>query len=324
MKAVYCTRYGPPEALELRETPTPVPKDDEVLIRIHVTTVTMGDCELRTLTLPPWTRLPMRLFIGYRKPKNFIPGMELSGVVEAVGAKVTRLKPGDAVFASGGMRMGTYAEYKCLKASAAIAIKPSRVSFEEAATTIVGGINALHFLRKAAIQPGQSVLVIGGGGCIGSYGVQLAKLYGGIVTAVDRTDKLEMLKAIGADEVIDFTKENFWAQGKKYDVIFDTVYQTPFDECAQTLTENGCYLMANTDPARMFRAWRRSKKSSQRFVFSLAGETVPDLEYLATLIAEGKLKPAIDRRYDLASIREAHRYVESGGKKGCVIINVVK
>ena len=253
MKAIVCSAYGPPETLQVKEIPKPAPNDKEVLIRIYASTVTMGDCELRGLTLPAWTRIPMRLYMGYSKPKRWMPGMEFSGVIESVGKGVDNFRRGDAVFGSTGMSMGANAEYKCLRSNAAIAIKPPQISFEEAASIPVGGLNALHFLRKANIKPGMKVLVIGAGGSIGTFGVQLAKLYGAEVTAVDATGKVNMLLDIGADHVIDFTKDDFSSQALKYDVIFDVVYGSSFDACIGALKEGGCYLMANPSPGRMLR-----------------------------------------------------------------------
>lgn len=322
MKAILCTAYGGPEVLKLVDFPKPTPKPNEILIRVKASTVTFGDCELRNLTLPAWTRYPIRLIFGYRKPRHLIPGMEVAGVVEAVGNKVTALRPGDAVFGSTGMSMGGNAEYVCRPMSTTPGIKPENVSFEDAATIAVGGINALHFLRKANIQPGQKVLVIGAGGSIGTWAVLLAKHYGAEVTAVDHTIKLDMLRSIGADYVIDYTKEDFSTAGIKYDVIFDVVYRSSFSKCVKTLTESGCYLMANTDPGRMMRGVWVQLTSSKRVKFSLAGETGEDLEFLAGLIAAGKIKPVIDRIYPLDETMEAHRYVEQGLKKGNVIIRV--
>ncbi len=245
--------------------------------------------------------------------------MELSGVVEAVGKKVTSLKKGDAVFCSSGIRMGANAEYICRPANT-IAIKPAGVTFEEAATIIVGGINALHFLRKAYLQPGQKVLIIGAGGSIGTYGVQLAKFFGAEVTAIDHPSKLDMLKSIGADHVIDYTKEDFSQSGIQYDVILDVIYTSSFEKCVQSLTDDGCYLMANTNPTRMLRALQVSWATRKRIFFELAAETVPDLDYLAQLIASQKIKPVIDRMYSLDRVAEAHAYVEENQKKGCVVI----
>ena len=322
MKAVICTNYGPPEVLQLREIEKPVPGVNDVLIRICAATVTMGDCELRSLTLPPWTRFPIRVYMGYSKPRNLIPGMELSGIVEAVGRNVNNFKVGDEVFGASGMGMGANAEYICRPAKSSLAIKPKNVSFESVATIPVGGINALHFLRKANIQSEQKVLVIGGGGAIGSYGVMLAKLYGAEVTAVDTTAKLEMLQAIGADHVIDYTIGPYLQKGPKYDVIFDTVYQSSYSDCISALADHGVYLMANTGPRRMFRTILTSLTSKKKTIFQFAAETTEDLNYLSNLIATGKLTPYIDKTYPLDKTPEAHAYVQRGSKKGCVVIKI--
>ncbi|HEX5167871.1 MAG TPA: NAD(P)-dependent alcohol dehydrogenase [Cyclobacteriaceae bacterium] len=322
MKAILCTKYGPPEVLKLIEIEKPAPGDGDVLIKIYASTVTMGDCELRSLTLPLWTRLPMRLLMGYRKPRRFIPGMEFSGVIEAVGEKVSLFKKGDAVFGSSGFHMSANAEYKSQRVNSAIAVKPLNVSFEAAATLPVGGLNALHFLRKAAIKPGQKVLIIGAGGSIGTYGVQLAKLYGAEVTAVDDTNKLDMLRSIGADCVIDYTKEDYSKNGVKYDVIFDMIYKSSFSKCVSALKEDGCYLMANTGPRRMLWSLWVSWTSRKKMIFALAGEKVEDLNHLAGLIASNKMKPVIDRIFPLEKIADAHSYVEKGYKKGNVVIRV--
>ncbi len=324
MRAVICTQYGPPEVLQLEVVEKPVPEDNDVLIKIYAATVTMGDCELRSLTLPLWTRIPMRLYMGYRKPRKFIPGMELSGVIEAVGKNVVSYKEGDAVFGSGGMGMGANAEYKCQRYTSALAIKPPGVSFEQAAAIPVGGLNALHFLRKAKIRPGQKVLVNGAGGSIGTFGVQLAKLYGAEVTAVDSAEKMDMLRTLGADHLIDYTKEDFYRNGEKYDVIFDMVYKTRFSHCINSLKDDGCYLMANPGPRRMVLAWWVSWTTRKRVIFEFAGERVEDLDHLAQFMASGKLKAVIDRRYPLDQIQEAHRYVQSGIKKGNVILVVAR
>jgi NADPH:quinone reductase-like Zn-dependent oxidoreductase len=322
MKAILCTKYGGPDVLQFEELEKPAPGHNDVLIKIYAATVTMGDCELRSLTLPLWTRIPVRVYMGYSKPRNFIPGMEFSGVIEAVGRNVGSFKVGDEVFGSSGMGMGANAEYICRPGKSPLAIKPKNISFEAAATIPVGGINALHFLRKANIRRGQKVLIIGGGGAIGSYGVMLAKDYGAHVTAVDSTAKLEMLRLIGADHVVDYTLGTYLDHDTKYDVIFDTVYQSSFSQCLGALNDRGVYLMANTGPWRMLRSLVPSFINNKRAVFQLAGETVEDLSYLADLIRAGRLKPFIDKSFPLERTAEAHRYVDSGNKKGCVIINV--
>lgn len=322
MKAILCTAYGPPEVLRLVDIDKPTPKPHEVLVKVKASTVTFGDCEIRNLSLPPWTRFPVRLIMGYSRPRHLIPGMEFAGVVEEVGTSVSGFEPGDAIFGSTGMAMGGNAEYVCRSVKEPPGIKPENVSFEDAATIPVGGINALHFLRMANIQPGQKVLVIGAGGSIGTWGVLLAKYYGAEVTAVDHTDKLPMLRSIGADHVVDYTKEDFSASGQKYDVILDVVYKSSFSKCLLSLTEAGYYLMANTGPGRMLKGLWAALTTSKKVKFALAGETGKDLNFLANLVATNKIKPVIDRSYPLEQTMEAHRYVEQRHKKGSVIISV--
>ena len=323
MKAVLCTAYGPAEVLKIIECEIPTPRPNEMLVRVHASTVTYGDCEIRNLTLPLWTRFPVRMIMGFWKPKRLIPGMEVAGVIEAVGSKVTGFKRGDAIFGSMGMGMGGNAEYVCRSMSLATGQKPDHVSFEEVATIPVGGINALHFLRMANIQRGQKVLIIGAGGSIGTWAVQLAKYWGAEVTAIDHTNKLAMLKSTGADHVIDYTKEDFSVHGKKYDVIFDTVYKSSFSKCVNALTETGYYLMANTGPRRMLKGLWVEWTTRKKVKFSLAAESEKDLNYLAGLIADKNITPVIDKVFPLRETIEAHRYVEQGLKKGSVIIKVM-
>jgi NADPH:quinone reductase-like Zn-dependent oxidoreductase len=321
MKAIVLKGYGSPDQLQLEEVVKPSPSSNEVLVRVFASTVTLGDCELRTLTLPLWTRIPMRIFTGFSRPRRFIPGMEMAGIVEAVGKNVKGLREGDAVFGSTGMGMGGNAEYKS-RVARGLGVKPSQISYAEAATISVGGINALHFLRNAAIRQGQQILINGAGGSIGTYGVQIAKLYGGEVTAVDHTSKLEMLKSIGADHVIDYTAEDFSRNGKKYDVIFDMVYTTPYSKAIGSLKDGGIYLMANPGPRRMMRSAFLSIPGGKKVFFSFASETQEDLEHIADLMASGKIKAVIDRTYPLEKAAEAHAYVEKGLKKGCVVITI--
>lgn len=321
MKAILCTAYGPPEVLRLVDIPRPTPKATEVLVKVKASTVTFGDCELRNLTLPAWTRFPVRLIMGYRTPRRLIPGMEFAGVVESVGRDASGFKPGDAVFGSTGMAMGGNAEYVCRPAKS-LGTKPDNVRFEDAATIPVGGINALHFLRKANIQPDQKVLVIGAGGSIGTWGVLLSKYYGAEVTAVDHTNKLAVLRSIGADHVIDYTLDDFSTRGLKYDVIFDTVYKSTFAKCIHSLKETGYYLMANTSPGRMLKGLWVELTTGKKVKFDLASETEADLNFLVNLIATNAVRPVIDRTYPLEQTMDAHRYVEQGLKKGNVIISV--
>src|SRR3990172_285172 len=251
MKAIIWTKYGSPDGLQLREVAKPTPKDNEVLIKIHAATASTPDTELRRLKLPLLFAIPLRLYIGFRKPTRImIPGTEFAGEIVTAGKDVTRYKPGDQVFGYTGLAMGTYAEYMCLpeKPSAlgsVLAKKPANMTYEEAAAVPFGGLEALHSLRKANIQSGQKVLIIGAGGSIGTYAVQLAKHYGAEVTAVDKTGKLEMLRSIGADHVIDYTQEDFTKNGQTYDVIFDTVGKSSFSGSIRSLKENGTYLNAN-------------------------------------------------------------------------------
>jgi NADPH:quinone reductase-like Zn-dependent oxidoreductase len=327
MKAVVWTRYGPPDVLELKEVEKPTPKDNEVLIRIYATTVTAGDSEYRGLKLPIYIRLPMRIWFGIRKPRGTkIPGTELAGVIEAVGRDVTQLKKGDQVFGSTGMGFGANAEYICLPEQpgdmeGGVAIKPANMTFEQAACVPFGGRDALHFLRLGNLQSGQKILINGAGGSIGTFAIQLAKHYGAEVTAVDSTSKLDMLRSIGADHVIDYTQEDFTQNGEIYDVIFDVVGTISFSRSRSSITQNGTYLLANPAKQMVRGLWTRIT-SGKKVVMQTASGSIEDLIFLRRLIEEGKLESVIDRTYPLEQIVEAHRYVEKGGKKGNLVITV--
>ena len=255
MKAILWTKYGSPDGLQLGEAAKPIPKDNEVLIKIAATTVTAGDCEVRSLKFPLHLAIPLRLYIGLISPKRMrILGQELAGEVATVGKDVTKFKAGDQAFAQTGFGMGAYAEYICIPAEQAgmggpLALKPRNMTFEEAAAVPTGGLESLHFLRKANLQKGQKILINGAGGSIGTIAIQLAKHYGAEVTGVDSTHKLEMLSEIGADHVIDYTEEDFTKSGKTYDVIFDVVGKSSFSRCIRSLNENGRLLIGNP---RMF------------------------------------------------------------------------
>ncbi len=328
MKAIVWTKYGPPDVLELREVEKPTPKDNEVLIQIHATTVTAGDCELRSLKFPIYLSLPMRLWRGFLKPReNSILGTELAGEIEAVGKDVKRFKEGDQVFGSAGMDFGTNAEYICLpeepgEMEGGVAIKPANMTYEEAATVPFGGREALHFLRKGKIKSGQKILINGAGGSIGTFAVQLAKHFGAEVTAVDAMGKLDMLLSIGADQVIDYTQEDFTKSGEVYDVIFDVVGTISFSRSEKSITQNGTYLLANPLGSQMVRGPLTRMTSSKKVIMQTASPTTQDLFFLRELVEAGKIKSVIDRRYPLEQIAEAHRYVETGEKKGNVVITV--
>jgi len=327
MKAIVWTEYGPPEVLQLKEVEKPTPKGNEVLIRIYATTVTAGDCEQRSLKLPFWHALPMRAYVGLKRPKRItILGMDLAGEIESVGKDVKRFRKGDQVFAATGfVRMGTYAEYICLPEEpeeGALAIKPANMTYEEAAAVPNGGLEALCFLRQGNVQSGQKVLINGAGGTIGPFSVQLAKYFGAEVTGVDSTGKLEMLSSIGADHVIDYTQEDFTKSGETYDFILDVVSKSSFSGSIRSLTQNGHYLIANPRPLQMVRGRWTSMTSSKKVIFGAAYPKTEDLIFLKELIEAGKIKSVIDRRYPLEQIVEAHRYVEKGHKKGNVVITV--
>ncbi len=328
MKVIIWTAYGPPEVLQLQELEKPIPKENEVLIRIHATTVTAGDCEMRSLKMPLMLGIPMRLYAGPRKPTRIkIIGQEFAGEIEAVGKEVKLFKQGDQVFGSTGFGTGAYAEYICLpetpqEMDGPLALKPVNMTYEEAATVPTGGLEALHFLRKGNIQRGESVLINGAGGSIGTYGIQLAKYYGAEVTGVDSTEKLDMLRSIGADQVIDYTQEDFTKNGQTYDVIFDVVGKSPYSDSVRSLKGNGRYLLANPGISQMVRAGWTSKSSSKKVIVGAASHKIEDLLTLKELIEVGVLKSIIDRRYPLEQTAKAHRYVETGRKKGNVVIIV--
>lgn len=322
MKAMVYRRYGSPDVLALENVEKPSPKDNEVLIKVHAASVGTWDCEARSFSFPLWFWLPLRIAMGLRKPRWPILGQELAGEIESVGAAVERFKKGDRVYASTGLGFGAHAEYKCLRSNAAITTMPANMSYEEAAGIPTGGLNALHFLRKADIQNGQRVLVNGAAGNIGVIAVQLAKVFGAHVTAVDSTEKLDMLRAIGADEVVDYTKRDFTRTGETYDVIFDLVFKSSFSACIGSLADNGCYLLANPRFFSMVRALWTSRTTNKRVLFEFAGEKSKDLIFLRELIEAGKIKAVIDRCYPLERTADAHAYVDTGLRKGFVVLSL--
>ncbi len=322
MKAIVYNEYGPPSVLRLEDIPKPTPGDDEVLVRVHAATVGTWDCESRSFTFPLWLWLPLRIAMGLRKPRWPVLGQELAGEIEAVGKNVKRFKKGDQVFASLGLGFGAHAEYKCLSSNGPIAIKPANMSYEEAASIPVGGDNALHFLRMADIQDGESVLVNGAGGNIGVMAIQLAKHFGAEVTAVDRNEKLETLRAIGADHVIDYTREDFTQNGQRYDVIFDLVFKSSYSRCVESLKPNGRYLLANPRLFSMIRGRWTSMTGSKKVVSKVARSRPEDLVSLKELAEAGAIRAVIDRRYPLERAAEAHAYVDTGRRTGTVVLTI--
>ncbi|PEY74352.1 NAD(P)-dependent alcohol dehydrogenase [Bacillus thuringiensis] len=301
MKAIICTKYGPPNVLQLQNVEKPKPKKNEVLVKIHATSVSTGDCRIRGFNSPLLFWIPMRIILGFRKPRKPILGVELSGEIEDIGTDVTQFKKGDQVFALTELNLGGYAEYTCVHESGLIALKPTNVTYEEAAVIPFGGTSALHFLRKGQIKKGQRVLIYGASGSVGTAAVQLAKYFGATVTAICSSSNFDLVTALGADNVIDYMKEDFTKRCEHYDIIFDAVGKYKKSLCTDALMPNGKYVSVNGMMAKV------SKE---------------DMNLLKQLAETEKLKPVIDRTYRLEEIAEAHIYVEKGHKKGNVSITL--
>jgi NADPH:quinone reductase-like Zn-dependent oxidoreductase len=322
MKAIVYTQYGPPEVLRLAEVEKPVPRDDEVLIRVHASTVTAADFRCRSFTVPLSFWIPARLFLGIVRPKRPILGAELSGEIVETGKDVTRFKTGDQIFSATIGRFGGYAEYTCLPETGVIAPKPANMTYEEAAAVPIGARAALHFLKKANIKSGQKVLVYGASGSVGTFAVQLAKYYGAEVTAVCSGSNLELVRSLGADKAIDYTTEDFTAQGEIYDVVFVAVDKVSFTDCMKALKPKGIYLNATTPVRTPRMRWTALTSDKTIVTGEHPSEEADDLVFLKGLIEKEVLRSAIDRRYPLEQIVEAHRYVDQGHKKGNVVITI--
>ncbi|MBN2003671.1 MAG: NAD(P)-dependent alcohol dehydrogenase [Anaerolineae bacterium] len=329
MKAIVFTEYGPPDVLHLKDIPKPIPKENEILVRVYATPVNYGDLTARNFAnlttkqfnMPAPLFFPARMAFGWNKPKTNVLGSELAGQVAAVGAAVTKFKPGDQVFAYVGMKMGAYAEYLCIPETGMVALKPANLTYTEAATLPYGAIMASSLLRKVDLQPGQKVLINGASGGIGSMAVQLAKHLGAEVTGVCGTPRLDFVRSLGADEVIDYTQEDFTQNGETYDLIFDILGKGSFARLRQSLTPNGVYLLASYKMKAVFQMlWTAVIRSRQKVICAFAEEKVKDLVSVKELAEAGQIKAIIDRCFPLEQAAEAHRYVEAGGKMGYVVI----
>lgn len=321
MKAAVCRRFGPPEVLQTKMIDKPIPKDNEVLVKIHATTATKFDCWIRGSSR--MFRFLMRIATGIRFPEDTLLGTELAGEIEAIGKDVTSFNIGDQIFAYLGMTMGAYTEYICLQEESVMATKPINMTYEEAAAVQQGALSALYFLRLINIKRDQKILIYGASGGVGLFTVQLAKYFGAEVTGVCSTPKTDLVKSMGADKIVDYKKEDFTRSGETYDIIFDTIGTSPFSGSVRSLKDEGIYLFVTYGILRSIRAWLHNLTSSKKTVSELVEETTDDLLFIKNLIEKGKLRVAIDRRFPLDQAAEAHRYVESGKKKGSVVITTI-
>ena len=323
MKAITYNKYGPPEVLHLSDVDKPVPADDEVLIRVRATEAAKSDCELRSFRFSvKWFWLPLRLAHGVFRPRRRILGLYFAGEVESVGSGVTRLSEGDAVFGGTGLRLGAYGEYVAVPADSTIIAKPKNMSFAEAAAVPLGGLNALHFMRRATIQVGDEVLINGAGGSIGAHAVQIAKSMGATVTAVDSGIKREFVSKLGADHFVDYLQENFAAGGRTYDVIFDMVPGSSYSACIRSLKPKGRYLCGNPRLSVMLRSVLTNRFSDKSASFAFARETVEELSALKAMIEDGSIRSIVDRVMPMEQAGEAHRLVETEQRIGAIVIEI--
>jgi NADPH:quinone reductase-like Zn-dependent oxidoreductase len=324
MKAILHTKYGPPDELQLKKIEKPTPKDAEVLIKVHASSVTTTDCNARNFTFVPKSFLFLaRMMFGFKKPKINILGIDVAGEIEAVGKDVMRFKIGDQVFGSAGTKFGAHAEYVCVSEKGALAIKPVKMTFSEAASISLAGNTALFYIRDLAnIQPGQKILIHGASGAIGTYAVQLAKYYGAEVTGVCSAANAEMVKSLGASKVIDYTKEDFTESSERFDFIFGVVGKTTFSQCKKLLRQNGIYLENMLELKDMLTIMWTKVLGGKKIKGGVSSAKSENLKFFLELIESGKLKPIIDRCYPLEQTAEAFQYVENGHKKGNVVITV--
>lgn len=321
MKAICYTRYGPPGVLQVKEVQKPVPGDDEILVRVRAAEATKADCEMRSFRYAvKWFWLPLRLAFGVRKPRRQILGSYFSGQVVSLGKGVSEFSEGDGVFGSAGLRLGAYGEYVALPKTCTLVTKPANMTFEEAAAVPMGGLNALHFMRRAEIQPGQKVLINGAGGSIGAHAVQIAKAMGAEVTAVDTTIKAAMLRRLGVDHFLDYEKESFAECGRTYDVIFDMVPGRSRAACMRVLNPGGCYLSGNPTLAVMLRSVATTRFTDKRAFVAFARETKEELATLRDMIEAGQIRSIVDRVLPMARAEEAHRLVETEQRHGAIVI----
>jgi 2-desacetyl-2-hydroxyethyl bacteriochlorophyllide A dehydrogenase len=324
MKSAYMTKFGPPEVLKIKELEIPVPKSKEVLIKVHASTVTAGDAKIRGFAIPKMYWLPFKLILGIRGPRKPVPGIEFAGEIISIGDKITEFYKGQLVFGTTGLSFGANAEYVCLSGKALILDKPKNYTFEESAAIPIGALTALYFLKAAKIQSDQKILIYGASGSVGTYTIQLAKYFGANVTAVTSVQNTELVKSLGADQVIDYKTTDFTKMDEKYDIIFDIVGQTSFSMSLKALNNGGVYLLANVEKFSIYlKAFFVSVFTKKKVKAGVATEKREDLAFLRNLCEQNLLKPVIDKIYPLEEVAKAHKYVDSGRKKGNIIIKVI-